>query len=409
MNLQPPAPEVSIVMPCLDEAETLATCIRKAQRAIREHCLEAEIVIADNGSTDGSREIAAELGARVVDVTVRGYGAALQAGIRAARGRFVVMGDADDSYDFSSVKPFIDRLRAGDELVMGDRFAGGILPGAMPWLHRRLGNPVLSTLGRLFFGSVARDFHCGLRAFTRDAFDRMNLQTTGMEFASEMVVRASLLRLRTGQVPVVLHPDGRSRRPHLRTWSDGWRHLRFLLLFSPRWLFFVPGAALMFCGIAMSAVLLAGPRRIGPFAFDIQSLLVAAFAALVGYQLVGFAAFTKVFAIREGLHPADIRFTRLFKYMHLGHGLLVGAAMTIGGLGALAIAFAKWESIGFGRLNPEMSMRIVIPAVVFAAIGVQTVFGSFLLSVLGLATRRTAGEEPAARAEGGSARVRPEA
>jgi len=390
------APEVSIVMPCLDEAETLATCIGKARSAIAEHGLNAEIVVADNGSTDGSQKIAADLGARVVDVNVRGYGAALRAGIQSARGRYVVMADADDSYDFAAIYPFVARLREGADLVMGNRFAGGIRPGAMPPLHRWLGNPVLSAVGRLFFGAAARDFHCGMRAFTKDAFAKMNLQTSGMEFASEMVVRATLLRLRTVEVPVILYPDGRHRRPHLKTWSDGWRHLRFLLLFSPRWLFLVPGLALMVAGTALAAAVLPGPLRLGPFGLDIQTLLVAAFAALVGYQLVVFAAFTKIFAIREGLHPPDPRLNNAFRFVRLEHGALGGAAMALAGAITLLVAFLRWQSFGFGVLDPEMSLRIVIPAVVVAALGVQTVFASFFLSILGMPTRsRSApGAEP---------------
>lgn len=382
--------ELSIVMPCLNEAETLATCIGKAQLAIADLALEAEIVVADNGSTDGSQQIASDLGARVVDVPMRGYGAALVGGIRAARGRYIVMGDADGSYDFSAIAPFVARLREGNEVVMGNRFRGGIRPGAMPWLHRWIGNPLLSAAGRVFFGARARDFHCGLRAFTKDAFERMDLQTTGMEFASEMVVRATLLRLRTAEVPVVLHPDGRMRRPHLKTWSDGWRHLRFLLLFSPRWLFLVPGAVLLLAGTAASIWLLPGPRRLGPFGLDIQSLLVAAFLALVGYQVVLFAAFTKIFAIREGLHPPDARLSIVLARVRLEHGVIVGGAMAVAGTVALALAFGHWSSVGFGRLNPEMTMRVVIPAVVVAAVGVQTVFSSFFLSILGLPTRRAA-------------------
>src|SRR5205823_7327727 len=267
-------------------------------RAIAEHELSAEIVVADNGSSDGSRQIARRLGARVVEADERGYGAALKAGVGAARGRFIVMADADMSYDLGAVYPFIEKLRQGYDLVMGNRFEGGIHPGAMPWLHRWVGNPVLSRLGKLLFGAPVGDFHCGIRAFSKDAYARMRLRTSGMEFASEMVVRASLAGLRIAEIPAQLRKDGRSRPPHLRTWHDGWRHLRFMLLFSPRWLFLVPGSVLFALGAGVSLWLLGGPRMIGPLGLDIDTLLVAGFACLVGYQVIVFAVFTKVFAIR---------------------------------------------------------------------------------------------------------------
>ena len=380
----PAAVEVSIVMPCLNEAETIARCIQQAQGAAENLGLSAEVIVADNGSTDGSAVIARELGARVVEVPRRGYGAALIGGIEAAQGELVVMGDADASYDFGAIGPFIERLRAGDDLVVGNRFAGGIEPGAMPWLHRWLGNPVLSRITRTFFHAPVGDTHCGLRAFRRDAFERMQLRATGMEFASEMVVKASLKGMRISEVPVVLHPDGRSRRPHLRTWRDGWRHLRFMLLFSPRWLFLYPGAALFAAGVLLSVALLPGPVRVGGVRLDIHTLLVAGFLCLLGYQLVLFAVFTKVFAIREGYHPPHPTLQRLFNVITLEVGLAVGALMALAGVVGMIAAVVSWQAVGFGNLDPSLTMREVIPAVVLLALGTQTVFASFFISILSI-------------------------
>ncbi len=376
--------EVSIVMPCLNEAETIARCIQKAQRAAEKLGISAEVIVADNGSTDGSAVIARELGARVVEVARKGYGAALIGGIEAANGEFVVMGDADDSYDFGEIGPFIDRLREGDDLVVGNRFAGGIEPGAMPWLHRWLGNPVLSRITRTFFHARVGDTHCGLRAFRKDAFERMQLRATGMEFASEMVVKASLKGMRMSEVPVVLHPDGRSRPPHLRTWRDGWRHLRFMLLFSPRWLFLYPGLVLLVVGAGLSALLIAGPLHVFGVRLDIHTLLVAGFLCLLGYQLVLFAVFTKIFAIREGFHPPHPMLLRLFDYITLEVGLGVGAVMALAGVVGLIAAVISWHAVGFGNLDPSLTMREVIPAVVLMALGTQTVFASFFISILSI-------------------------
>ena len=384
-----PAPvEVSIVMPCLNEAATLASCIRKAQAAIARDGLSAEIIVADNGSTDASPTIAKALGARLVVASERGYGAALQAGIDVARGRYIVMGDADDSYDFSSIGPFVEKLRQGSDLVMGNRFRGGIEKGAMKWTHRVIGNPVLTAIGRFFFGIRIGDFHCGLRAFRKDAYERMGLRTTGMEFASEMVIKAGLKRMRIDEVPTVLHRDGRNRPPHLRTWRDGWRHLRFMLLFSPRWLFVVPGSVLFIAGVAVSAWLIAGPQQFAGFGLDIDTLLVAAFACLLGYQLVVFGVFTKVFAIREGFHPEHAALSWLFRYVTLEVGLLSGALLTLAGIAGVVIAFLSWRAIGFGALDPRVTMRELIPAVVMMALGVQTIFASFFLSILDINARR---------------------
>ena len=336
-------------MPCLNERATVGVCVKKALDAMERHGIRGEVIVADNGSTDGSREIAAELGARVVPIETRGYGSALRGGIAAARGRFVLMGDADDSYDFAQLDAFVGKLREGYDLVMGNRFQGGILPGAMPPLHRYLGNPVLTGIGRLFFKSPVGDFHCGLRAFRKDAIERLGLRTLGMEFATEMVVKATAFGLRVTEIPTTLSPDGRDRAPHLRTWRDGWRHLRFLLLYSPRWLFLYPGIALFVLGVVVSALLLPGPRMIGNVGFDVDTLLFAAMAILIGFQSIVFATFTKVFAISEGLLPEDPRLSRLFRYVTLETGLIVGVLLILAGTGAWVLGLEYWRSHHFGR------------------------------------------------------------
>ncbi len=318
--------ELTILMPCLNEAETLARCITKARGFLIGSSIVGEVLIADNGSTDGTQQIAAGHGARVVPVSEKGYGSALLGGIRAARGRYVIVGDADDSYDFSRLEGFVAKLRAGDQLVMGNRFLGGIAPGAMPALHRYLGNPVLSTIGRMFFRSPCGDFHCGLRGFERSAVLALDLQARGMEFASEMVVKATIRQLRIAEVPTTLSPDGRSRPPHLRSWRDGWRHLRFLLLFSPRWLFLLPGAALFLVGLAMMIWLLPAPRRAGGVTLDIHTLFYAALAVVVGFHSMLFWVFTKVYGMREGIVPPDPRFDAVMHLVTLEVGLIVGAA-----------------------------------------------------------------------------------
>ena len=375
-------------MPCLNEVETLGTCIDKAQQFLAREGITGEIVVADNGSTDGSREMAETLGARVVPVMVRGYGAALSGGIAASRGRYIVMGDADDSYDFGAIGPFVEKLREGSDLVMGDRFRGGIRPGAMRPLHRYLGNPVLSFLGRLLFRTPIRDFHCGLRGFSRDAALRMDLRTTGMEFASEMVVKATLHDMRIAEVPTVLYPDGRSRPPHLRSWRDGWRHLRFLLLYSPRWLFLYPGVVLAVAGAGIALWLLPGRRAIGGVTFDIHTFVYAIGAVLVGVQAVGFALFTKVFAISEGLLPADPRLDRTLAAVGLESGLLVGSAFLLLGLGGTTYAFGIWGAASFGELNDiGRTLRIAALSMGALALGSQIILSSFFLSILGLRRR----------------------
>ncbi|MGA1367082.1 MAG: glycosyltransferase family 2 protein [Blastocatellia bacterium] len=376
--------ELSIVMPCLNEAETLATCIRKAQSFLSGAGIAGEVVIADNGSTDGSPGIATSLGARVVSVEAKGYGSALRGGIEAARGRFVIMGDADDSYDFAALTPFVERLRAGDQLVMGNRFRGGIAPGAMPPLHRYLGNPVLTSIGRLFFGSPCGDFHCGLRGFEREAILGLGLRTTGMEFASEMVVRATLNQLRIVEVPTTLSKDGRNRPPHLRSWRDGWRHLRFLLMYSPRWLFLYPGLLLMGVGLGLGGWLLPAPRRVGGVELDVHTLLYTAMAVVIGFQAVLFAVFTKVFVIREGLMPPDRRLDRLFDVVTLEVGLTVGLLLLLGGAGGTLYSIGLWDQQNFGPLNPREVMRGAIPSGMALILGSQILLSSFFLSILGL-------------------------
>jgi glycosyltransferase involved in cell wall biosynthesis len=376
--------EVSVVMPCLNEAETLEICIVKAQRALAEAKIAGEIVIADNGSSDGSVEIAERLGARVVHVKAKGYGNALLGGISAARGKYIVMGDADNSYDFAHIPRFVEQLRSGADVVMGNRFRGGIEPGAMPFLHKYLGNPVLSGIGKLLFKSPVGDFHCGLRGFSKAAFERMDLRTTGMEFASEIVVKASLLELSIAEVPTSLFPDGRSRAPHLRTWRDGWRHLRFLLLYSPRWLFLYPGFALMLIGTILGIWLLPSPRTVGGVTFDVHTLVYASAFVLLGFQSIAFACFTKIFAISEGLLPPDPALEKMFGYITLEVGLVIGGLMTALGFAGSVYAVTGWGSRHFGMLDYSRTMRIVIPAVLFLMLGAQTIFASFFLSVLGL-------------------------
>lgn len=376
--------ELSVVMPCLNEARTLGDCIKQAQKAIADHNLSAEIVIADNGSTDGSQKIAAQLGARVINVTQRGYGAALMGGIEAARGRFVVMGDADLSYNFGDIPVFLEKLREGSGLVMGNRFRGGIKPGAMPVLNRYLGNPALTAIGRVLFKAPARDFQCGLRAFSRSAYDRLKLRTTGMEFASEMVVKASLAGVGIAEVPTTLSPDGRGRAPHMRPWRDGWRNLRFMFLYSPRWLFLYPGLLLMLVGFAAGIWLLPGPQRVGAITFDVHTMVYAGLALIVGFQVVSFAFFTKLFAITEGLLPPDPRLDKLFRYVTLEVGLMAGFILMAVGLGTALSAVLQWKATGFGQLNFDSTLRVVIPSATCIALGTQTIFSSFFLSVLGL-------------------------
>jgi hypothetical protein len=363
--------ELTILMPCLNEARTVAICVEKAQRFLRDANVQGEVLVADNGSTDGSRDLAQRAGARVVQVPERGYGAALIAGIRQARGRFVIMGDADDSYDFSRLEGFLASLRGGAELVMGNRFRGGIEPNAMPFLHRYLGNPVLSFVGRTFFRTRIRDFHCGMRGFSRQAITDLGLICPGMEFASEMVAKAALAGLRIEEVPTTLRPDGRGRPPHLRTWRDGWRHLRFLLLFCPRWLFLYPGAVLLAAGAAGLLLGLAPVQARFRLPIGIHSMLYLGGATILGVQLIVFAVLTKWMAVLARLVPEPAWMRRWAHVFTIENGLILGIAAFIGGLlWSLQLTFA-WGRTGFGPLDPVEVMRAAIPAVTLMAIGMQ--------------------------------------
>ena len=382
--------ELTILMPCLNEAETLAACIRKAQLGLERAGVAGEILIADNGSTDGSPAIAEKAGARVTHVKEKGYGSALRGGVAAAQGKWIIMGDADDSYDFSDINGFVQRFREGSDLVMGCRLRSGggtINPGAMPWKNKWIGNPTLTFIGRLFFKCPAHDFHSGLRGFTKGAFDAMDLQTTGMEFASEMAIKATLKGMKITEVPITLHKDGRSRPPHLKPWRDGWRHLRFMLLFSPRWLFLAPGLALSLLGLIVAAVLARGDIHIGSVNFEVGTLTVACMAVIAGFQVAAFAFFTEVFAIAEGLLPDNPKLSRLFKFFNLEKGILLGLGLILIGFGLLVRALWIWRAAGYGVLpSTEENLRRLLPAATLAVLGVQTIFSSFFMSALGLKT-----------------------
>jgi len=385
--------EVSVVLPCLDEAETLATCISKAQASLDRLAIVGEVVVADNGSTDGSQEIAVEHGARVVPVAERGYGAALRAGIAEARGTYVIMADADDSYALDELEPFVTRLRQGADMVMGDRFAGGIAPGAMPAMHRYLGNPILSLVGRRFFRVPIHDFHCGMRGFRRDRILGLGLRTNGMEFASEMIVRASLAGLEIAEVPTTLRPDGRSRAPHLRTWRDGWRHLRFLLAFSPRWLFLYPSLLLVVGGTAVFATLWSGPVHVGELAFDVQTMTLAATATVVGLQAGGLALVSRAYSFQLGLLPRSDRLERVLDRFTLEWGVLVGTLMALGGAAAFVGAFLHWSGTDFGGLTTD-DMRLPLLGMLLVVAGAQVVLVSFLLSLTRIGEDAVPGPAP---------------
>jgi hypothetical protein len=387
MSAAPESLELSILMPCLNEAETLETCVRKARSYLEDRGIKGEVIIADNGSSDGSQDLATRCGARVVHVASRGYGAALLGGIQAARGKFIIMGDADDSYDFTALDPFMKELHAGYDLVMGNRFRGGIEPNAMPALHRYLGNPVLTSIGRILFGSPSGDFHCGLRGFRRDPVLGLALTSSGMEFASEMVVKATLRNLRIAEVPTTLSPDGRSRPPHLRSWRDGWRHLRFLLLFSPAWLFFYPGVLLLLLGTVGMIWLVPGQQSFGGVTLGINTLLFAAAAVICGFQAIVFYMFAKTYAIRSGLLPDDPVVARVRNALRLETGLISGALAIAGGLGLATYAVGVWGARSFGTLELEESLLLVIPSTTLLMLGLQLVFSSCLLSILQLDTR----------------------
>jgi glycosyltransferase involved in cell wall biosynthesis len=370
-------------MPCLNEAETIEVCIKKAKKWLQENGVAGEVVIGDNGSTDGSQQMAINLGARVIDVPQKGYGAALMGAIEASNSKFVVMADSDDSYDFSNLSPFIESLRKGNDLVMGNRFKGGIMPGAMPFLHRYLGNPVLSFIGRLFFNCPVGDFHCGLRGFRQDIVSLLDLKTTGMEFASEMVVKATINNLKIDEVPTTLSKDGRSRPPHLRTWRDGWRHLRFLLIYSPRWLFLYPGLFLMLIGLILMLLIIPGPMGIFQHVyFDTNTLLYAGAFVIVGYQAISFGVFTRTYAVQAGFLPQKDSLTRAFDVITVESGLIVGVLIFLTGIAGTFYSLSIWEESNFGQLDYPKILRIVIPSVVGIIIGLQTILSSFFLGVL---------------------------
>jgi hypothetical protein len=374
-------------MPCLNEAETLGTCIRKAQNGLAELAITGELVVADNGSSDGSQEIARHAGARVVNVRERGYGNALRAGMNAAFGRWIIIGDADDSYDFGSIAPFVRKLEEGYDLVMGCRMPQGhghIMKGAMPWKHRWIGNPLLTFLGRLFFKSPANDFHCGLRALTKETFLKMNLSSTGMEFASEMVMKAAFAKLRVAEVPITLHKDGRSRASHLRTWQDGWRHLRYMLLHCPMWLFCVPALVLFSAGTAFGVRLVIGPIHAGNVTFDTNTLLVCSMSMLLGVQLGFFGIFARVFATLSGLLPPSRRLQIILSALNLERGLIAGCLIALAGLALLVSAVLFWRQAHYGGISYPESLRRVIPGVTLVTLGIQTAFSSFFLGLLNL-------------------------
>jgi len=382
--------ELSVVMPCLNEAETLETCIRKAQGFLAASGVVGEIVIGDNGSTDGSQDIARNLGARVIDVPVRGYGAALYWAIMAAEGRYCIMADSDDSYDFTRLQSFVDELRTGTDLVMGNRFAGGIAENAMPWKNRYIGNPILSGIGRMLFTSPSKDFHCGLRGFSKEAFIRMDLRTTGMEFASEMVIKATLMKMKIAEVPTTLSPDGRSRPPHLRPYRDGWRHLRFMLLFSPNWLFLYPGITLMLAGLILGGFLIGGPLFVADIRLGIDTLIYSAAMVEIGFQAILFAVLSKAYAIQESLYPPSLRSGVLQKMITLERALIVGVTLLVIGMALLYHAISIWHAAAFGELDVERITRVVIGSSLCLTLGFEVMLSGFLLSTLRLNIRSNA-------------------
>ena len=383
-------PEVSIIMPCLNEAETLAACIGKARRALNEQKIAGEIIVADNGSTDGSQAIAAKLGARLINVRQKGYGSALMGGILAARAEFIIMGDADDSYDFLEIPKFVEKLREGFDIVQGCRLPSGggvVRPGAMPFLHRAWGNPMFSFLARWWFRSPLHDVYCGLRGFRKDVYCVLDQRCTGMEFATEMIIKASLYRAKIAEVPITLHPDGRKdRAPHLRTFRDGWRTIRLFFMCSPRWLFLVPGIVLILLGMTGYAIAMPG-ITLGGVTFDAHTLLFASLAILCGYQSILFAILTKTFAINEGLLPEDPRINRFFKLVNLEKGLITSSITLLVGLALLIMAINQWRLASFGYLDYAQTMRLVVPGATLTALGFQTILSSFFVSILGMRRR----------------------
>ncbi|PKM61594.1 MAG: dolichol-P-glucose synthetase [Firmicutes bacterium HGW-Firmicutes-4] len=369
-------------MPCLNEAETLEICIKKAMSFLTDNKVNGEVLIADNGSTDGSQDIATRNGARVVNIEQKGYGSALRGGSENARGKYIIMGDADDSYNFLNLMPFLEKLREGYELVMGNRFKGGIEKGAMPPLHKYLGNPVLSFIGRIFYPSEIKDFHCGLRGYNRAAIKSLQLQTTGMEYASEMVVQATLHKLRMIEVPTTLSPDGRTRPPHLRSWRDGWRHLKFLMMYSPNWTFLYPGLILSVVGLLMMVIIGVGPTKIGNVNFGINTMMYGSASLLVGVNIILFSMFTKAYALSSGFIPNSPKTIGIFEKFTVEKGVVIGVALTLLGIAATIFAFIIWGNNSFGNLQPESIMKITIPATTLIAIGIELIFASFFLGIL---------------------------
>jgi glycosyltransferase involved in cell wall biosynthesis len=381
-------PELSIVMPCLNEAETLGKCVKKAFTFLEREKINGEVVVSDNGSTDGSQEIAVIEGARLVHAGTRGYGSALQEGIKNAKGSFIILGDADDSYDFSDLMSFVNELRNGCDLVIGNRFKGGVKKGAMPFLHRYIGNPVLSFIGRLFFHVKIRDFHCGLRGLTKTAYERMNLHTTGMEFASEMIVRAALNKMKIVEVPTILYTDGRTRPPHLKTWQDGWRHLRFLLMFSPKWLFLYPGLLIILISLFFGTILFIKPIEVNGIVLDLNTLIIASFTLLVGVQFVFFHFFARLYSITSGLIPSNESFEKVFRFFTLEKGLIAGLIISVTGATVLIYNFISWSSSGFPDLVPTYFVRRIISGIVPFALGIQIITFSFIFSIISLKEKK---------------------
>ena len=379
--------EFTLLMPCLNEAESIAVCVQKAGSALSRLGIQGEVLVADNGSLDGSQELAVNAGARLIAVHERGYGAALIGGVKAARGRYIIMGDADDSYDWYAIDPFVEKLRVGNDIVMGCRLprgGGKVVDGAMPWLHRWLGNPVLSHLGRLFFGCAVTDFHCGMRGFSRTAIEKLALTCPGMEFASEMIVKAALSNLRMVEVPITLYPALRSRPPHLRAFRDGWRHLRFMLIFSPRWLFLWPGLFLFLTGVLGFVLLSSGPVVVKSVTFDTNTLMVFSIFCILGMQIVIFGLFARIFAARERLLPEDFMLSRVCDRVRMEHGLFLGTATSVVGIVMLLVAVNSWARHSFGPLPSSLESRLVISSLTLLSLGVQITFASFFLSMLGL-------------------------
>ena len=375
--------ELTVIMPCLNEAETLERCIKKAQKCIDENGLKAEVLIADNGSTDGSVEIAERCGARVAHIPQRGYGAALIGGTHEAKGKYCIMGDADDSYDFSNLMPYVEKLREGYDLVMGNRFKGGIEDGAMPWSHRYLGTPVISFIGRLFYHNKIGDFNCGMRGYNRERMEALNLRTPGMEYASEMIVQCALHDYKIAEVPTTLSKDGRSREPYLSTWSDGWRHLKFLLMHSPDWLFLIPGCILSIIGLVFMILLSIGPIKINNTGFDINTMLFAGAFLIIGINMILFSCYTKVYAAQSGYIPMSKSIKKM-STLTAEKGILVGLILLLAGIIVAIAAFVSWGKNSFGSMNPEALMRVTIPAACLCIVGFEMMFGGFFIGILGI-------------------------